>query len=519
MTPLTVYELLQHNLPHRADHPAIVHGSDGRVSYRALSDRVDVVAAWLRVRGVQKGDRVGLHLPKSVDEVVATLAIAKVGAVWVNINARWMPRQVRHVAEDCDIRVLITDRRRARGLVAEDVAGRFSAVLVRGRPTEETHDAWDALAVRDDGPPERVIGADLATLLYTSGSTGLPKGVMTTHRNVVDGARIVSRYLGNRADDRVLGLLPMSFDYGLNQLTTMLYVGGTLVLQPVMMPTEILRTVLEHEVTGLAAVPPAWIPIVRHLQAEPQALPSLRTITNTGGAVPDAILEAMPQVFPGVDVVLMYGLTEAFRSCFLPPERFADKRGAIGGPIPDVDIYVVHPDRGLQGPGGEGELVHRGALVSRGYWGQPEATAARLRPNVHLRGLVGDEPVLHSGDLVRIDDDGILWFVGRADSLIKCSGFRVSPTEVEEALFASGIVGDVVAWGEPDDELGQVVHVAVGAREGRTIDVAALEAYTTRTMPTYMRPRRIHPWREPMPRTASGKLDRPRVVATARESA
>lgn len=517
MSPLTVYELLAHNLPERADHPAVIHPA-GTVTYAELSTQVDRVAAWLLAHDVRPRDRVGIHLPKSVDEIAATLAIAKVGAIWVNIHARWTSRQVAHVAQDCGLRVLLTDRRRARGLHQEGQLDTFDAVLVRGRPPEAPSvEAWDALP--DATPaPVRVVGADLATLLYTSGSTGLPKGVMTTHRNVVDGARIVSRYLGNRPDDRVLGLLPMSFDYGLNQLTTMLFVGGTLVLQPVMMPAEVLRTVQHAEVTGLAAVPPAWIPIVRHLNADPQALPSLRYVTNTGGAIPQAILEAMPQVLPGVDIVLMYGLTEAFRSCYLPPAQFATKAGAIGGPIPDVDVFVVHPEHGIQGPGGEGELVHRGALVSLGYWGQPEATSARIRPNPHLRDRIGDEPVVHSGDVVRIDEEGVLWFVGRTDALIKVSGFRLSPTEVEEALFASGLVGDVVAFGVPDEARGQVVHAAVSPpRDGAPLDLDALEQHATATMPAYARPRRFDVWPGPMPRTASGKLDRPAIIARRQE--
>jgi acyl-CoA synthetase (AMP-forming)/AMP-acid ligase II len=245
-------------------------------------------------------------------------------------------------------------------------------------------------------------------------------------------------------------------------------------------------------------------------------LPSLRYVTNSGGKIPQSVLELMPKALPGVDIVLMYGLTEAFRSTYLPAEKFAQKMGSMGQAIPNAECWIVDPDLGVCGPGQQGELVHRGALVSLGYWGRPADTAEKIRPCPQLAHLIGDEPVVWSGDVVRIDDDGDFWFVGRRDGMIKCSGFRLSPTEVEEIAHASTLVAEVVAFGVQDDALGEAVHVAVTPiRADAEVDIDALERYFRQHMPHYMVPRAIHV-RSTMPRTASGKIDRPRVITDSR---
>jgi acyl-CoA synthetase (AMP-forming)/AMP-acid ligase II len=339
---------------------------------------------------------------------------------------------------------------------------------------------------------------------------------MLSHRNLLAGARSVARYLKLSPDDRLLSVLPYSFDYGLNQLTTMMLVGGTIVHQPVAMATEIIRSIQDHAITGLAAVPPLWSQILRLLHESPAALPTLRRITNSGGRIPSNVLDLMPGVFPGVDIYLMYGLTEAFRSTFLAPERFATKMGSIGQAIPGAEIYVIKQGVGIAGPGEEGELVHRGPLVSLGYWERPEATREKIRPCPELESLLGSEPVVYSGDIVRVDDDGDLWFVGRNDAMIKTSGFRLSPEEVEEHVSRSGLVSDVVAFGVDDDLLGEVVHVAVTPL--RDLDVDALMKHCRQTMAHYMVPRAFHVWRAAMPRTASGKLSRPDVIRTCRQA-
>jgi acyl-CoA synthetase (AMP-forming)/AMP-acid ligase II len=251
---------------------------------------------------------------------------------------------------------------------------------------------------------------------------------------------------------------------------------------------------------------------VRFLLDQPVAFPDLRYVTNTGGAIPKSVLEAMPGLFPGADIFLMYGLTEAFRSTYLPPELFASKMGAIGRAIPNVEVLVVHPDTGVCGPDEVGELIHRGDLISEGYWRQPEATANRIHVNEHLRPILGEEPVVHSGDWVRRDADGVLWYVGRMDAMIKCSGYRVSPTEIEEIACRLEGIDHAVAFGVPDDELGQTVHLAVEWRSAGSNELA-LQAHFRQHAPSYMWPRALYSQNGAMPRTSSGKIDRQAVIA------
>jgi acyl-CoA ligase (AMP-forming) (exosortase A-associated) len=497
------------------DRTAVVF-RDRQASYRALIGEVEILASRLLALGVRRGDRVVVHLAKSCEEIVAMFACWRIGAVAVNVNVQWTLAQLNYVVDDAGARVLLADGRRATELGA---SGRHTLerVIVKGDcPAYAGFEPWPSARSEPALPKPRVLDSDLAAILYTSGSTGAPKGVMLTHLNLLLGARSVARYLGMRASDRVLSLLPLSFDYGLNQLLTTFLLGARLVLAPIAMPSEVVKLLAKEEVTGFAAVPPVWLQVVRYLEEVEIALPALRYVTNSGGKIPEPTLRAMPKVFPGAQIFLMYGLTEAFRSTFLKPERFADKLGSMGQAIPDVEVFVVAAGRGLAGPGEEGELVHRGSLISRGYWNKPDATAEKIRVCPELRPLIGEEKVVYSGDMVRIDADGDLWFVGRTDSMIKSMGFRLSPTEVEEIVHKSGLVREVVAFGVDDELAGQVVHVC-GANEGAALDADALMNHCRAHMPHYMLPRAIHSWPGEMPRTASGKIDVPAVVRAMRE--
>ncbi len=492
----TFHELFADNLAVRADKTFVVD-PERSYSYADVAALRDWIAAWLVVSDVNRGDRVVVQLRKSVHEVAAMLAVAKIGGVIVNVNAALTADQLRFIAQDADATAFILEP-----AAAPAVAG--TPILL---PADDTGAFVEPAPAVATAP---VLDSDLAAIIYTSGSTGTPKGVMLSHRNIVAGARSVARYLKLADDDRLLSVLPYSFDYGLNQLTTMMLMGGTIVHHRLSMPSEIVRAMVRHDITGLAAVPPLMIQIVRLLDARPTAFPALRRVTNSGGAIPDATLAKMPGVFPGADIVLMYGLTEAFRSTFLSPDRFDAKRGSIGRSIPGAEVHVIKSGEGIARPGEQGELVHRGPLVSMGYWNRPEATAAKIRPCPELAHLIGDDPVVYSGDTVRVDADGDLWFVGRTDALIKTSGFRVSPDEVEEIVHASGQVADVVAFGVADDLLGQTVQIAVTLLPGASRE--ALMAHCRRAMPPYMIPRAIHVWPDAMPRTPSGKLARPDVV-------
>lgn len=508
----TFHDLLVLNLAGRADHPMVID-RQRRATYAEIAHASATMAAVLADMGVRRGDRVVVHLHKSIEEIVAMFAVARVGATFVNISYQWTVEQLDYVLRDSGAVVLFTDARVAKALVARTLPPGLRRVIVNGAAPEDPRmKGWSTLPESAPVPEPVGIDADLAAILYTSGSTGPPKGVMLTHLNLLQGARSVARYLANTSADRLLSLLPFSFDYGLSQLTTMCLVGGTVVLQPVMMAADVVKTLVDEQVTGLAAVPPAWIQVVRYLVERPASLPNLRYLTNSGGKIPDDILQQMTRVFPHSKIFLMYGLTEAFRSTYLPPELFETKRGSIGRAIPNVEVYLVDPAIGVCGPGQQGELVHRGSLISRGYWGKPEETAAKIRVCPELHDRIGDEPVVYSGDIVRMDDDGYLWFVGRNDTMIKSSGFRISPTEVEDVVFRSGLVAEVVAFGVPHELNGQAVEVAVTTKLGTSIDVEGLLTYCRRHMPTYMVPQRIHSWVGELPRSGSGKIDRPQIT-------
>ncbi|MFT4014130.1 MAG: AMP-binding protein [Paracoccus sp. (in: a-proteobacteria)] len=514
----SMWRMLADNLPERAEKIAAIDSARS-ATYAELVSESGRVADWLRSRGIRPGDRVIVHLRKGIDEVVAMFGAWKAGAVVVNVNTRWTAEQLAYVARDCRARAVILARPAMAALTGDHALADDTAFLIQGKAEglAQGADRWTALAADSGSAPDEPQPRDLAMIIYTSGSTGKPKGVMLSHRNIRVGAVSVAQYLKLGADDRLLSVLPYSFDAGLNQLTTMMLMGGTIVHQPLTMPAEILRMARDTAVTGIAGVPPLWNQLVRLLNDEPMALPALRRITNTGGKIPPNILELLPKVFPGVDVYLMYGLTEAFRSTYLPPEKFARKMGSIGRQIPNAQVFAIKHGEGIAGPGEQGELVHAGPLVSMGYWEKPEVTAERIRPCPELRHLIGDDPVVYSGDLVRVDDEGDLWFVSRMDEMIKTLGFRLSPTEVEDALSKSGMVTDVVAFGVEDDEIGQAVHIA--ATFLPHADEAALTIHCAKAMPHYMRPRNFYAWPGPMPRTASGKLDRPAIIAAAKAAA
>ncbi len=510
-----MWELLWANLPQHADKTCLVD-PDQSVTYGELARDVDVLAARLSHLGVRAGDRVLVHFRKSIDEVTAMLAVWRLGAVVVNVHHQWTADQLLYVAADCRARAAIMPASVARSLPALDLPPTLEHVVVRGsvsvQQPDERFSQWaPGMQVSEAFSPFRVESTALAAVIYTSGSTGTPKGVMLTHRNIRIGALSVTEYLELNESDKLLSILPYSFDAGLNQLTTMLLVGGTVVHQPVILAAEIIASAKRHAVTGIAGVPPLWSIIVRYLMDAPTELPALRRITNTGGKISPDILRAMPKVFPGSKIFLMYGLTEAFRSTYLAPDKFVAKMGSIGQAVPYAKVFAVQAGKGRAKPGEQGELVHVGPLISLGYWERPEETAARIRPCPELAAEIGNEPVVWSGDLVEVDADGDLWFVGRMDTMIKTMGFRVSPTEVEDAAARTGLIQECIAFGREDPDRGQTIHLACTMNNGG--DPMALQAAFRQTMPSYMLPSRIFLWPGSMPRISSGKLDRPGVIA------
>ncbi|MDH3582541.1 MAG: acyl-CoA ligase (AMP-forming), exosortase A system-associated, partial [Hyphomicrobiales bacterium] len=353
----------------------------------------------------------------------------------------------------------------------------------------------------------RNVETDMAAILYTSGSTGKPKGVVLSHRNLMVGAESVSHYLDIQAHDRILAALPLSFDAGLSQLTTAFYRGASAVLLNYLLPRDVIRQCEKHRITGLTFVPPLWIKLAQEVWPA-AAVESLSYFANTGGHMPRTTLGALRKIFPQARPFLMYGLTEAFRSTYLDPVEVDDRPESIGKAIPNAEILVLDEDGHECAPGEVGELVHRGPLVAMGYWNAVEQTALRFRtmPN-RPSGLMNHEFAVWSGDLVRKDKDGFLYFVGRNDDMIKTSGYRVSPSEIEEVVVSSGLVSEAVALGVPDDFLGQKIIVFVVTDEDDRFDAENLLEHCRKHLPLYMVPQEFKR-REVLPRNPNGKFDR-----------
>ncbi len=489
--------------------------SDG-LGYGDLAALVEVVARGLVGLGLERSGRVAVYLEKRVETVAAMFGAAAAGGVFVPVNPLLRPRQVGHILRDCNVRVLITSADRLAMLAQElaDCPDLRQVVLVGegggdGAPEGLGADivGWADVAAGGGATPHRVIDADMAAILYTSGSTGLPKGVVLSHRNIVAGAVSVAGYLENTPDDRILSVLPLSFDAGMSQLTTAFHVGATVVLLNYLLPRDVVRAAAREGITGITGVPPLWNQLA-DLAWPDEAVASLRYFANTGGHMPRRTLDRLRAALPRSRPYLMYGLTEAFRSTYLPPEEVDRRPDSMGKAIPNAEILVVGEDGRPVGPGGTGELVHRGALVAMGYWNDAERTAERFRPVPGAAGgLCLPEVAVWSGDTVRMDDEGFLYFVGRRDEMIKTSGYRVSPTEVEDALHASGLVGEAVALGLPHPALGQAIVVVASGRQGGALDAPALLAHCRRELPPFMVPQEVIE-RPSLPKNPNGKIDR-----------
>ena len=496
---------------------ALVHNRE-RLTYAQALQRVTGLALSLRRAGVERGNRVGIYLDPGIPQVISIFAATMAGGVVVPINTQLVANQVHHIGSDCRISVFITSENKLSSLRAHlEAISSLRFVIVVGDPQAAggfpAYD-FDTLCECDgtSSCADIAISKDLAAILYTSGSTGKPKGVMLSHANLLAGAMIVSTYLDIAGSDRLLGVLPLTFDAGLNQLTTAFQQGATLVLINFLFARQIVEMLAAERITGLAGVPTVWTMLTQPTSTlHKAALPDLRYITNTGGAMPQSALRTLRSVLPTTRIFLMYGLTEAFRSTYLPPDELDRRPTSMGKAIPDTEILVLNEHGERCTPGEIGELVHRGPTVSMGYWGNPEATARVLRPNPLAPPEVGDvERVCYSGDLVKTDEDGFLYYVGRRDTMIKSSGFRISPTEVEEVAFRSGKIRHAAAIGVPDDLLGQAVKLFIVPRDDKSseIDKLALLDFCGEHLPRYMVPKFVEVLNE-LPVTSSGKVDYP----------
>ncbi len=487
---------------------------DRQLTYRELLEHAKRLATGMLEAGLSPGDRVGVFLEPSVEQVTSILAISLGGGVFVPVHPRLKQRQIGHIVQDCRMQGIVTDSRRL-SMVTQGLGEKspleFAVTTDDGatKGIDLPVQRFDTLLDRQvtGVPPDTRVARDLAALVYTSGSTGHAKGVMLSHENIVAGARIVAQYLDITPDDRTLAALPFSFDAGLNQLMTALLRGATLVLINFLFAKDIVEALRRERITGLAGVPTLWSLMADATSTlSKHTFPDLRYVTNTGGAIPAHVLSALREMLPTTKIFLMYGLTEAFRSTYLPPEELDRRPGSIGKAIPETEIMVIDDAGQPCAPGDIGELVHSGPTVAMGYWELPELSAKVWRPHPLRSCKPSRRPtVCYSGDLVKSDDQGFLYFVGRRDNMIKCMGFRVSPTEVEDVLCRWAEVGEAAVIGLPHETLGQKIKAFVTSRNGR-VDAKALIRFCAVHLPRHMVPGSIEVV-EFLPTLGNGKVD------------
>lgn len=516
--PTLLHHLLFKSVPQAANRAAIVHKKT-ITSYGNLAICVQQQAEALLGVHLKPQQRVAIFLPKQLETVSSVLAISLAGGVFVPINPVLKAPQVAHILTDCTVHILITSHSRLQNIAAvlADCPDLHTIILVDNHTPSVTSDTqlilgWDDYLHRATlQPTPAIIDTDMAAILYTSGSTGKPKGVVLSHRNLVTGAKSVSEYLHITEEDRLLAVLPFSFDYGLNQLLSALLNGACCVLLDYLLPRDVLTTLATQKITGLACVPPLWSQLAK-LDWPVGINEHLRYLTNSGGKLPKSVLAAIRQRVPNGQFFLMYGLTEAFRSTYLPPEQLDDRHDSIGKAIPNADILVVREDGSRCVPHEQGELVHRGSLVAMGYWNDAIKTAERFKPAPHHNpALPFTEIAVWSGDTVTMDEEGYLYFVGRKDDMIKSSGYRISPTEIEEVIYSSGLVKEAAAIGIADDSLGQVVVVVISLEHPDDYDEKQLIKHCQMQLPNFMQPAKIIVLNS-LPKNPNGKIDRNALV-------
>ncbi len=543
-TDLPVFPLDHLPLFGEAKAPALVI-RERVYSYEELNLRIGRLAFWLAGQGLGPGQRVATWLGKGEIACLMPLASVRAGLVHVPVNPLLKAAQVAHIIADSGARVLITNVARAGTLNTSPERGggppRQAEGHVPSLPPPKAHEespvplhpqpaaggppprSGEVFALADEKAVLDILNDEaaptlpplptstnpdtLAAILYTSGSTGRPKGVMLSHANLALGAVSVAQYLDLAPDDKTLAVLPFSFDYGQNQLLSTWRAGGCVVPLDYLTPRDVIKACAKHCITTLAAVPPLWVQLVEQLWPA-AATENMRRLTNSGGALTPSLVRMLRSIFCSkTRIFAMYGLTEAFRSTYLDPILIDANPTSMGKGIPFAEVMVVASDGNEAAPDEPGELVHAGPLVAQGYWQDEARTAERFKPAPAFSNYGG--MAVWSGDTVRRDADGLLYFVGRDDAMIKTSGNRVSPTEIEEAAVESGLVAEACALGRKDERLGAAIVLFV--RGGG--DDEGLRSHLKATLPNFMQPAEVV-WLDAFPKSANGKLDRNILAAT-----
>lgn len=484
------------------------------ITFGEMLEEASATAECLREMGLKTGDRVGICMEKTVDQVLAILGVLFANGVVVPILPRLKGPNIRHIIEDSGMSAMITDADRL-GEVTE-FAGLTRLITGHGDVSND----WPNLPYLRRFIQARHffdrIGNDNAAIIYSSGSTGRPKGILIAHRNLAEGADIVAEYLGTREEDRIGCMLSFNFDYGMNQIWQAIRKGCTLVLHDLAFPNDLFALMSKERITALPVMPVFITKMFdRRLKVNTSGFDfsSLRYVCSTGGRLSADMIADLRGAFPQARIFSMFGLTEAFRSTYLPPDMLDAHPTSVGRSIPDCQVMVLDETGDECAPQVVGELVHRGATVTKGYWNDPVNTAKSFRSHPRFPG----ETLVYSGDRVYCDEHGLLYFVARADDMIKTKGFRVSPTEVETEVVRHGEVIDAVAFAVPNISVGEDIGCAYTSVSGQPLPEAVLKQFLKSNLPNHMVPSLlIHFDNFPILGNA-GKLDRKAIKSAAYE--
>lgn len=492
----------------------------GSHTFSELDRASAAFASWLKSSGLGKGDRVVLLMENSAALVAAVFGVIRAGGVVVVLSPSTKSDKLRFVLNDCSARHVVAAERLSREVepVLRD-AGSVTGVVWIGNDPMDSGSArtarvpgarWDDILADPANPSGAdradLIDADLAAIIYTSGSTGVPKGVMLTHRNVCHSSWSIATYLGLTEDDVVVNAMPLAFGYGLFQVFMSSWIGFAVLLErSFAYPFDVLQRIAGQHVTVLPGVPSTFSTILSMAPYDDLDLSSVRILTNAAAALAPAHIRRLTELFPHAQIFSMYGLTECTRVCYLDPALLLDRIGSVGKAMPNTEAYLVDTDGRRVPYGGTGELVVRGASVMRGYWARPDETAKCLR-----EGEIQGERVLYTGDQFRTDQDGFLYFVGRSDDIFKCKGQKVSPTEVESAIYEMEDVAEVAVVGVPDEADGAAVKAIVVCRPNADIEESAVRRHCRARLESFMVPKFVE-FRDSLPKTESGKIRRKSV--------
>ena len=525
--PTLVHEWLSRSARRFPDKVALVCGEQ-RWTYKALDKRSDHLAATLLDAGVRRQDRVAILLENSVETVISLYGILKAGGVFIILAGSLKGAKLRYIMDNSGANILITHTSKARVVSDALSEGPGDRKVIRIGPANRIPEqfsksslGWDEIfsdfddKIADEEKKcrlPRCIDVDLAALIYTSGSTGEPKGVMSTHHNMISAARSIIQNIGNVEDDIILDVLPLSFDYGLYQVIMAFMFGGTVVLKESFLYIHrILERIAQEKVTGFPIVPTIVAMLLKLQDLKKYDLSTLRYMTNTGAALPVEHIRRLRSMFPHVTMISMFGLTECKRICSLPPEELDRRPSSVGKAIPNCEVFVVDQDGREVVPGQTGELIIRGSNVMQGYWAAPELTAKTYRDGQYPSGRI-----LHSGDYFRRDELGFLYFLGRKDDMIKSKGERISAKEVENNICCMEGVAEVAVIGLPDEILGQAIKAYIVPAPDVELTEKQVLKYCSKNMETFMVPKYIE-FLENLPKTPNGKIDKKQLKSAGKK--